>query len=144
MADTNENLRQEAFVKILKAREKLYADLAVLLKEHGLTEPQYNVLRIIRGAGPDGLPCLQVGKRMITRVPDITRLLDRLGAEGYVTRTRGDQDRRVVTSRLTEKGRDLLAKLDEPVRAAHERQFTGLSDEQLVEIVDLMDKVIIS
>ena len=144
MTDRYSELTKEAFIKILKAREKLYADLAVLLKEHGLTEPQYNVLRIIRGAEPDGLPCLQVGKKMITRVPDITRLLDRLGAEGLVTRTRTTEDRRVINTRLTDKGSELLARLDEPVKEAHQRQFDHLTDNELTDVIRLMDKVLAS
>jgi len=105
----------EATALILRVREELYAGFTRLLKPYGLTEPQFNVLRILRGVGPEGLPSLEVGRRMITRIPDVTRLLDRLEAEGLVTRARGASDRRLVIAQLSDKGRNLLAHLDRPV-----------------------------
>lgn len=146
MKNTGTNKRsapaQEAFVRILRVRELLYAGLARLLKPFGLTEPQYNVLRIIRGAGPDGLPCLEIGRRMITRVPDVTRLLERLEAMQLVARERSNEDRRVVMAHLTDKGHRLLRQLDEPVAAEHESQLAALSKSEQAEVIRLMDKIL--
>jgi DNA-binding MarR family transcriptional regulator len=139
--DLKPNLLQQAFVSVMQARERLYSGLAELLKSYHLTEQQYNVLRIIRGAGPNGLPCLQIGHRMINRLPDITRLLDRLEKRGLVTRARSANDRRVVVATLTEEGVKLLKSLDGPVIKTHLSQFAGLTQSELVDIVRLMDGI---
>jgi DNA-binding MarR family transcriptional regulator len=136
------NLTQEAFVRLLRVREQLHADVTTLLKPHGLTEPQYNVLRILRGAGRKGLPCLEISRRMITRVPDITRLLDRIEVEDLVKRARDTKDRRIVSAHLTAKGRTLLSKLDQPIRRAHRAQFAALTKRELIGIVDVMGKLL--
>lgn len=146
MKQNNENdtveLKKQAFVQFLRVRERFYTDITRLLKQSGLTEPQYNVLRILRGAGPGGLPCLEIGRRMITRVPDITRLLDRLEAMGLVDRERCIKDRRVVTTVITKKGMGLLAKLDDPINQVHEDKLGKLSDRELVSIIELTNKIL--
>jgi len=98
---------------------------------------QYNVLRILRGAA-DGLPCGEISNRMITRDPDITRLLDRLEKRGFISRSRESKDRRTVTARLTSEGYSLLARLDEPVQDTHRQQLGHLSDKRLRELSDLL------
>src|SRR6266536_5283270 len=92
---------QEAYLSLLRTADALQSSMESKLKEFGLTGTQYNALRILRGAGADGLPCSEVGERMITRDPDITRLLDRLQKRGLVERARGRGDRRVVYGKIT-------------------------------------------
>jgi DNA-binding MarR family transcriptional regulator len=107
------------------------------LKAEELSPNQYNVLRILRGA-PDGLPCGEVGNRMITRDPDITRLLDRLEKRDLISRCREARDRRMVMARITSAGMDLLGRLDEPVREAHRSQLGHLGRERLDDLKELL------
>lgn len=98
---------------------------------------QYNVLRILRGS-PEALPCGEIGSRMITRDPDITRLLDRLENRGLISRRREPEDRRTVLTRITREGMEVLARLDEPVQAAHRRQLAHLGRERLKSLCELL------
>jgi DNA-binding MarR family transcriptional regulator len=132
---------QEAFLNVVRAADWLTRGSAELLKEHGLSGAQYNVLRILRGSEPGGLPCKEVAERMITREPDVTRLLDRMESRGMIARTRSEADRRVVVTRITRAGLDLLTELDDPVAALHKRQFAHLTREQLAEFNRLLDLV---
>ncbi len=134
------NLGQTAFVHILKAHGKLLGELVELLKSFNLSEPQYNVLRILRGTS-EGLPCQAIAERMITRLPDITRLLDRLERSGLVARERSSSDRRTVFVSIRKKGLTLLSKLDDPVRELHRRQFRRLRHRDLNELVRLLVEV---
>jgi DNA-binding MarR family transcriptional regulator len=112
-----ESPAEEAYSNLLRTHSLLSGQFDELFKRHGTTAPQYNVLRILRGAkagGEDALPSLEIADRMITRVPDITRLVDRLEQAGLVTRRRTREDRRVVLVAITRAGLDLLAKLDQP------------------------------
>ncbi len=97
-----------AFVALQKAADKLAVQAEQLLKSNGLTGAQYNVLRILRGAEPDGLPCSSIGERMISHDPDMTRLLDRMEKRSLITRQRQSDDRRVVKTRITTGGLELL------------------------------------
>jgi DNA-binding MarR family transcriptional regulator len=108
-----------------------------VLKAEELSSNQYNVLRILRGA-PEGLACGEVGNRMITRDPDITRLLDRLEKRNLISRCRETRDRRMVMARITPEGLDLLARTDEPVREAHRTQLGHLGRERLRTLNDLL------
>src|ERR1035438_5192727 len=103
---------QEAYLSLLRTADALQAQVEARLKEFGLTGTQYNALRILRGAGPEGLPCREIGERMITRDPDITRLLNRLEDRGFVERTRARHDRRVIYGKITAAGLKLLRDLD--------------------------------
>ena len=120
-----------AYVALQRAADLLGRDLAVLLKDHGLSLTQYNVLRILRGAGAAGLPCGEVGARMITRDPDVTRLLDRMEDKGWLARERESEDRRVVTAVLTRTGRQLVDKLDGPVERRHQETLGRLGERRL-------------
>lgn len=111
-----DSLQEEAFLNLLRTTNLLQQGLARELKSWKLTPTQYNVLRILRGAHPETLRCQEVGARMVTPQPDVTRILDRLEGQGWVTRTRDTPDRRVVRATITEEGLALLAELDEPVR----------------------------
>src|SRR5579884_3940284 len=110
------------FLELLRTTDMLSRGFAQLLKSEELSATQYNVLRILRGS-PDGLPCGEVANRMITRDPDITRLLDRMEQRSLVSRFRDAKDRRVVMAKITPKGLDLLAGLDGPVVEAHKSQL---------------------
>ncbi|HUQ93181.1 MAG TPA: MarR family transcriptional regulator [Bryobacteraceae bacterium] len=128
------HIEEEALLNLVRTTDALTQKQSVLLDQFGLSAAQYNVLRILRGAGVDGLPCGEIANRMITRDPDITRLLDRLEKRGLANRTRESKDRRVVTSRITQAGLDLLASMDEPVLelARHLLGHVGAKDLRLL------------
>ncbi len=106
---------EEAFLNLARTFEVLQQRVSEALKPYQLTPTQYNVLRILRGAGPEGVTCSQAGERMVNHDPDMTRLLDRLEARKLVERARSLEDRRVVITRITKSGIDLVNSLDEPM-----------------------------
>jgi DNA-binding MarR family transcriptional regulator len=116
---------EATFLDLLRTTDVLSRGLVQALKAAELSPNHYNVLRILRGA-PEGLPCGEIGNRMITRDPDITRLLDRLARRGLVARKRQAKDRRTVVTRITPAGRKLLSRLDRPVQSTHRRQLRQL------------------
>jgi DNA-binding MarR family transcriptional regulator len=132
---------QEATLSIGRTWALLEHALAELLKTHGLTPTQYNALRILRGPGEAGLCRGEVMERMITTVPDATRLLDRLEHAGLISRRRDGTDRRFVSTHITGKGRALLAALDVPVDALHRAHFAPLADDDLRTLIDLLARV---
>ncbi|MFQ5511110.1 MAG: MarR family winged helix-turn-helix transcriptional regulator [Candidatus Krumholzibacteriia bacterium] len=140
MRETVAHRAQQAFLDVLQLQDRLLGEVSELCKAHGITEPQYNVLRILRGAD-DGLACQGIGSRMLRRVPDVTRLIDRLQTSGLVERDRSDEDRRVVVVRIRQQGLDLLARLDRPVVALHERQFEHLTTSEVHELSRLLTKL---
>ena len=134
-------LEDQTFVALLKAADSLASQGDQLMKANGLTSAQYNVLRILRGAGPDGLPCNAIGERMISRDPDMTRLLDRMEKRELITRERQQQDRRVVKARITAEGLKLLKKMDAPIRELHKNQFARMSSAHLKTLLDLLTEL---
>lgn len=134
-------LEDHIFVAILKTADGLSQQAEQLIKSAALTMAQYNVLRILRGAEPEGLLCRGISNRMISRDPDITRLLDRMETHGWITRQREKQDRRVVKTRITEEGLTVLKKLDQPVRELHKGQFSHMSASQLKSLAKLLEEV---
>jgi DNA-binding MarR family transcriptional regulator len=134
-------LEQEAVLNIRRTSGYVEHLAQQVLKQHGLTEPQYNVLRILRGAGPDGLRCTEIGPRMITRDPDVTRLVARLQARELVERHRDAKDRRVLHVRNTTAANELLRELDPVVEAAAVTTLGHLSPERLTLLIDLMEEV---
>jgi DNA-binding MarR family transcriptional regulator len=134
-------LQAQVFVSLQKTADALGQDGEQLLKPHGLTGTQYNVLRILRGAEPDGLACSGIGERMISHDPDMTRLLDRMEKRGLITRERQRDDRRVVKTRITRAGLSLLKSLDQPVRELHKRQFGHMSAARLNTLAELLEEV---
>jgi len=134
-------LEDRIFVAILKTADALSQEAEQLIKSAGLTMAQYNVLRILRGAEPEGLLCRGISERMISRDPDITRLLDRMESHGWITRHREKEDRRVVKTRITEEGLAALKKLDQPVRDLHKGQFRHMSAPQLKTLAKLLAEV---
>jgi DNA-binding MarR family transcriptional regulator len=131
---------EEAYLGILRTADLLLRDFEGFFRGHGLTEPRYNALRILRGAGKEGLPCLEVGARMVTRAPDVSRLLDGLEREGLVERRRDGPDRRVVRVRATAKALRLLAAMDPGLRALHRRQFAHMDESELRTLGRILDK----
>jgi DNA-binding MarR family transcriptional regulator len=129
----------EAFMSIQRTADALMQGVAAALKPMGLSPAQYNVLRILRGAEPDGLACREIGARMITRDPDVTRLLDRLEDRALVARSRERADRRVITTRITAKGLHLLKDLDGPIAALHVAQLGHLGDQKIRSLIDLLE-----
>ncbi len=134
-------IEDQIFVAILKTADALAAQAEHLIKTSGLTGTQYNVLRILRGAGPDGLPCNGISERMISRDPDMTRMLDRMESRQWITRERQKEDRRVVKARITEEGLKLLKKLDAPVRELHKNQFKHMSAARQKTLLELVIEV---
>lgn len=118
---------KETVLRILEAADRVRRHFQRILEPHGLTVQQYNVLRILRGVGEDGLPTLEVGERMVEKTPGVTRLLDRLEKKGWVTRERCRRDRRQVLCRITDSARELLAELDGPITEGDKACAGGLS-----------------
>lgn len=129
---------EAAYLDLARTTEMLSRPLAQLLKTEDLSPAQYNVLRILRGS-PDGLTCGEIGNRMITRDPDITRLLDRLERRDLISRCRDTQDRRVVLTRIAPDGLALLARLDEPVRETHRKMLGHVGPERLRALARLLE-----
>jgi DNA-binding MarR family transcriptional regulator len=133
-------LEGQVFVDLLRTADALARGAEALLKPTGLSATQYNVLRILRGAGPEGLACREVGCRLISRDPDITRLMDRMESRGWIARARGEEDRRVVKTRITAEGLRVLAKLDAPVQELHRRQLHHLPSKALRQLSRLLER----
>lgn len=134
------SLEEEVFLGLQRTASLLLQALGRELKEHDLTPAQYNTLRILRGAGPDALTCGEIGERLVSPGPDVTRLLDRLETSGLVARLRDAQDRRVVRARITEKGVALLASLDEPVERTLGELLGHLGPERLRTLTGLLNE----
>ncbi|HTK47270.1 MAG TPA: MarR family transcriptional regulator [Gemmatimonadaceae bacterium] len=132
------SLREEALVSIARTEAVTRERLERVLAPHGLSMTQYNVLRILRGAGPAGLCRNDIGDRLISRMPDVSRLLDRMESAGLVSRVRSTQDRRLVNTTLTAKGRALVDELDSDVSDAQKQQLGHMTNEQLRTLVDLL------
>src|SRR5208283_5837253 len=128
---------ETAFLELLRTTDMLSRGLFRVLKAEDLSPTQYNVLRILRGA-PKGLPCGEIASRMITRDPDVTRLLDRLEKRELISRCRETKDRRTVMTRITPEGLDMLTRLDEPVQATHRKQLGHLGRERLRDLAVLL------
>jgi DNA-binding MarR family transcriptional regulator len=139
---TSASLEAHAFVSLQKAADSLAQEVEQLLKTNDLTAPQYNTLRILRGAEPEGLACSSIAERMISHDPDMTRLLDRMEKHSLITRERQKDDRRVVKARITPQGLDLLKTLDQPVHDLHKRQFEHVPGARLKLLIELLDQVL--
>ncbi len=123
-------LTRETYRNLIRVHERLTSELAALLRSHGASTAQYNVMRVLHGAPSDGAPCQYIGAHLLTKVPDVTRLIDRMVAADLVRRERSQKDRRIVLVNLTSKGRDIFERLEGPVEALHAEQLAHLSDSQ--------------
>jgi DNA-binding MarR family transcriptional regulator len=135
------SLSQEAYLSLARTSAQLEHEMGEALKPYGVTPTQYNVLRILRGAGAKGLCRSEIMERMIARVPDATRLLDRMEAAGLIDRARDAEDRRYVTTRITDEGLRLVAAAEEPVLALHRSQFGAVAERDLQELVRVLQLV---
>ena len=134
-------LEEETTLNIVRTADVLTVALVDVLKTYALSPTQYNVLRILRGAGESGASCKEIGSRLVTRDPDVTRLMDRLEKRGLLTRDRARQDRRVVAHRLTRAGLDLVNEMDRPIEALHRKLLRHMKPERLRELVALLEEV---
>ena len=132
---------QEAAVAVMRTADLIRGHLAAVIEPYGVTVQQYNVLRILRGVHPASLPTLEIGGRLIERMPGVTRLLDRLAEKGLVCRERDAQDRRLVNCSITEAGLDLLKEMDEPVLRADEAFIKRMSQQDVAALIALLDRV---
>lgn len=139
--NSTSRLEAQVYVAILKVADSLCQEAEQLIKKAGLTGTQYNVLRILRGAEPDGLLCRGISERMISRDPDITRLLDRMENHKMIVRERQKEDRRVIKTHVTTEGLKLLKKLDRPVHELHKKQFRHMSATRLKQLAELLAEV---
>jgi DNA-binding MarR family transcriptional regulator len=131
----------EAYLNLVRTADLLKHDVADFLKPFGLTPTQYNVLRILRGAGGAPKTCGEVSERLVTAEPDVTRLLDRIERQGLLERERSASDRRVVRSRITAKGLDLLATIDQGIDAHQARRLGRLGSERLTQLIDILEEL---
>jgi DNA-binding MarR family transcriptional regulator len=128
---------EAAFLDLLRTADVLTRAAIGVLKAEDLSLTQYNVLRILRGA-PQGLPCGEIASRMITRDPDVTRLLDRMEKRGLISRARESRDRRMVRARITPEGLKLVDRMDEPVQRIHRRQLGHLGKDRLRALGEIL------
>ena len=133
------------FLAVMRLASALSQQATDVLKPFGLSAAQFNVLRVLRGAGRtggDGLACSEIAGRLITKGPDITRLLDRLEAQGLIERERDAEDRRVVTARITESGLRLLGSIDSPMAELHRSQFEHLDREEVASLTRVLEAAV--
>jgi DNA-binding MarR family transcriptional regulator len=135
------SLEQEALLSVVRTSADLMDRFELFLRPYAITSTQYNVLRILRGAEPEGLCRNELRDRMLTRMPDVTRLLDRMEEAGLVERTRDTEDRRMVTSRITRKALQLLTTLDPLVAENEKHFFSGISRDQIQTLIDVLDAI---
>ena len=133
-------METEVILNLRRTQGVLRGPEDALLRASGLSSSGYNVLRILRGAGTTGLPCRDIGDRMVTRVPDVTRLLDRLTTDGLVSRERASDDRRVVLTQITSQGRQLVDSLDKPVERLAKESLGHMSQHELRTLSQLLEK----
>ena len=131
----------EAFLNLVRTHETVTRSVNLFFRECGLTQTLYNVLRIIRGGGDQGVTCTQIGERILTRVPDVTRLVDRLAKAKLVRRMRNKDDRRVVELFLTAKGTALLGEMDAPLTSLHKKNFSHMNERELSTLIRLLTKM---
>lgn len=135
------SLQQEVELNIIRTSAVLQDEIEQFLKPYGVTGTQYNVLRILRGSEPNGLCRNELRDRMLTRMPDVTRLLDRMEEAGLVARTRENDDRRMVRTRITAEGLELLAELDKLPPEAHSKRFQNIDPQQLRTLIDVLTTI---
>jgi len=135
------SLEEEVILNLARTTEHVSAQLTAVLKPSELTLTQYNVLRILRGAGAEGLPCGEISERMVTKDSDVTRLLDRLDKMGLITRERPETNRRLVVTRITDEGLGVLGKLDDPVQEANRAAAGHLGSKRLKALNEMLEEL---
>jgi DNA-binding MarR family transcriptional regulator len=134
------SLHAEAFLNLVRTSAQMQHALHLQMKPYGITETQYNSLRILRGAGPSGLTCAEIAERLVSQDPDITRLVERLQRQGLVRRERDEKDRRVVLTKITAAGLDRLKEIDPVVNSTVHALLSHLSSSELKTMVDLLER----
>ena len=134
------SLHEEVVLSMMRTADQLAVPMTEVLRQEGLSLSQYNILRILRGAGADGLPCGEISERMVRRDPDLTRLLDRLETRGLVTRSRGTTDRRVVRASIAEEGLALLESLDATVEETVKKTLSHMPKARLNALCELLEE----
>lgn len=135
------HVEEEVFLNLQRTADALMQEITDILKPFGLSPTQYNVMRILRGAGESGITCKEIGARMITRDPDVTRLLDRLERRHLVTRNRAKEDRRFVSIHITNEGLLLLKELDDPIAQRQLDLMGHMDKQQLYRMVELLETI---
>jgi len=135
------SLQQEAFLSILRTASELSHASDKFLREFGISQPQYNVLRILRGAGAEGLCRNEISARMVTATPDMSRLLDRMERSGWITRERDENDRRQVSTFITDSGRKLLTLMEDPIHQQTHRLLEGVKSSDLKMLLDVLAQI---
>ena len=136
-----ELIEEEAMLNVVRTAEVLQRTMADFLREFDLSPVQYNVLRILRGAGAAGATCSQIGERLLTRDPDITRLLDRMEARGLILRERSSEDRRVVITRISGAGSALVDSMDQPLRKLSKLKLGKFGRDGLAELIAGLERM---
>jgi len=134
------SLEEETFLNLIQTTEDLSRPVEALFKASALSPAQFNVLQILRSAREEGLPCGRICEQMITRDPDMTRLLDRLEKRQLIERSRDGDDRRVVRARITAEALALLATLDEPLKEMHRRQLQHMNHDRLRALIEMLEQ----
>jgi DNA-binding MarR family transcriptional regulator len=132
--------QQEVYLSLWRTYDRLKALEDELFQSWDLTSQQYNVLRILQSANPKAVPTLKISQRLISRAPDITRMIDKLQERALVNRFRSDEDRRTVLVQITQEGLELLKKLQQPVKALHISQLGHLTEAQCTNLCKLLQK----
>ena len=135
------SLEEEVFLNLGRTLQVLQEKVAALLKEHQLTPQQYNILRILRGAQPQGLTCTETSERMLSPDPDMTRLLDRMEARQWIVRERSREDRRAVVTRITQAGVELVSQIDQPIDELLHRLFASVGRGRLKELIETLEVI---
>jgi DNA-binding MarR family transcriptional regulator len=135
------SVQEEVVLSIMRTADQVVVPMNEVLRAASLSPSQYNVLRILRGAGEEGLPCGEITERMVRRDPDLTRLLDRLETASLVSRTRDTRDRRIIRASITEEGLTLLDSLDEPVEESIRRSLAHMPVARLRTLLELLEEV---
>ncbi len=134
------NIREETLLNLWRTADFVTQEAQQLFKSHGISQAQYNVLRILRGAGKEGLASGEIAARMIARDPDITRLMDRLERAGLARRSRLKDDRRVILASITARGLKLLDDLDHPVLQLIDKTLGHMNDSRLKTLISLLEQ----
>ncbi len=135
------SIAQEAFLSVQRTADTLSQKIEQFLKPWGISGTQYNVLRILRGAGSEGLRCGEIGERMITHDPDITRLLTRMEKAGWIERARYSGDRRVVLTKINRRGLELLKQIDKPIEQFTQELGSDIPEKRFRELIDILDEI---
>jgi DNA-binding MarR family transcriptional regulator len=136
-----DSIQQEAYLSLWRTYDRLKTIEDQLFSKWQITPQQYNVLRLLEASHPAPIPTLSLSSRLVSKAPDITRIIDKLEASQWIERTRSTEDRRAVLVKLTATGRKLLREIAEPLKDSHVAQLGHMSRKELEQLCDLLRKV---